>query len=137
MKKIVLIACVKSKLPYRAKAKDLYISTLFRSNMEYAHRLNPDDIYILSAKYGLVELEEEIDTYNLTLNGMGEAEKKAWAERVIASLQQKADLQNDYFIILAGNNYRKHIIPHLNSFEIPLEGLSFGQQLAELKQRLS
>jgi hypothetical protein len=137
MKRIVLVSCVKSKLPYRAKAKDLYTSTLFRSNLEYAHRLQPDAIYILSAKYGLVELEEELDTYNLTLNGMGEAQKKAWAERVLVSLRQKADLDNDHFIILAGMNYRKYITPHLHSYEIPLEGLSFGEQLGELKRRLS
>jgi hypothetical protein len=70
MKKIVLISCVKMKLSYRSKAKDLYTSTLFRSNLEYTRRLTPDAIYILSAKYGLVGLEDEIDTYNLTLNKM-------------------------------------------------------------------
>jgi hypothetical protein len=136
MKKIVLISCVKSKLPYRAKVRDLYTSTLFRSNLRYAQSLNPDAIYILSAKYGLVSLDEEIDTYNLTLNGMGEAQKKAWAARVIASLRQQADLENDHFIILAGINYRKYITPCLHSFEVPMEGLAFGQQLQELKRRL-
>ena len=137
MKTVVLISCVKSKLPFRAKAKNLYTSTLFRSCLQYARRLNPDAIYILSAKYGLVDLEEEIDTYNLTLNGMGEVKKKAWASRVLLSLQQKTDLQNDRFIILAGDNYRKYLLPHIRSYEIPLEGLSFGQQLGELKRRLA
>lgn len=136
MKKIVLISCVKKKLPYRAKAKDLYTSTLFRSNLEYARQLGPDAIYILSAKYGLVGLEDEIDTYNLTLNTMTEAQKCAWAERVLTSLREKADLNSDHFVILAGNNYRKYLIPHLHSYEIPLEGLSFGQQLVELKRRV-
>ena len=135
MKKIVLISCVKKKLSYRSKAKNLYTSTLFRSNLEYARRLNPDAIYILSAKYGLVGLEDEIDTYNLTLNAMTETQKRLWAERVLASLREKADLNSDHFVILAGNNYRKDLIPHLPSYEIPLEGLSFGQQLSELKRR--
>ena len=135
MKKIVLISCVKKKLSYRSKAKNLYTSTLFRSNLEYARRLNPDAIYILSAKYGLVGLEDEIDTYDLTLNTMTETQKRLWAERVLASLREKADLNSDHFVILAGNNYRKDLIPHLPSYEIPLEGLSFGQQLSELKRR--
>jgi hypothetical protein len=137
MKRIVLVSCVKSKLPYRAKAKDLYTSTLFRFTLKYAHRFRPDAIYIVSAKYGLVELDEELDAYNMTLNGMGEAQKKAWAERVLTSLQQKSDLHNDHFIILAAMNYRKYITPHLHSYEIPLEGLSFGEQLGELKRWLS
>lgn len=61
MKKIVLISCVSQKRSHRSKAKDLYISALFKKNLAYARRLNPDAIYILSAKYGLVDLETEID----------------------------------------------------------------------------
>ena len=89
--KIVLISCVKKKLPYRAKAQDLYISPLFRFNIEYACSLKPDAIYILSAKYGLVSLDQEIDTYNQTLNTMSESQKKAWAQKVLAELSQKTD----------------------------------------------
>jgi len=53
MKKIVLISCVKRKLPHRVPAKDLYISQLFKLSFAYAQRLRPDAIYILSAKHGL------------------------------------------------------------------------------------
>jgi hypothetical protein len=60
LKKIVLVSCVKSKLSHPAKARDLYISTLFKSNLEYACRQNPDGIYILSAKYGLLELDRKL-----------------------------------------------------------------------------
>jgi hypothetical protein len=68
---IILISCVKKKLPHRAKAQDLYISTLFRLNLDYARSLKPDAIYILSAKYGLVSLDQAIDPYDITLNNMG------------------------------------------------------------------
>lgn len=60
MKQIVLISCVNQKLPHRAKAKDMYIRTLFKLNLQYAEKLNPDGVYILSAKYGLLNLEQEI-----------------------------------------------------------------------------
>ena len=70
MKKIVLISCVSQKRTQRSKAKDLYVSVLFKKNLAYARRLNPDAIYILSAKYCLLDLETEIDPYNLTLNTM-------------------------------------------------------------------
>jgi hypothetical protein len=134
--KIVLVSCVKKKLPYRAKAKDLYISPLFRFNLEYARSFNPDAIYILSAKYGLVDLDQEIDTYDLTLNKMSEGQKKAWANKVLMDLRQKSDLVHDHYVFLAGLNYRKYLLPYLRSYEVPLEGYSFGEQLRELKRRI-
>ena len=42
MKRIVLISCVSKKLPYKAKAKDLYNNTLFKLNYQYAKSLNPE-----------------------------------------------------------------------------------------------
>jgi len=136
MMKIVLIACVKMKLSYRAKAQDLYISTFFRYNLEYARSLKPDAIYILSAKYELLGLDQEIDPYELTLNTMRVSQKKAWAQRVLIDLRVKADLENDRFIFLAGMNYRKYLIPSIHAYEVPLEGYSFGKQLRELKRRI-
>lgn len=136
MKRIVLVSCVKSKLSRRAKAKDLYISTLFKYNLRYAKSLHPDAIYILSAKYGLLELDQEIDPYEKTLNKMGEREKKAWAEEVLNNLKQKVDLKTDIFVFLAGNNYRKYLLPAMTNAQIPFEGLTFGQQLSELKRRV-
>lgn len=137
MQTIVLISCVKSKLDHPARAEDLYISTLFRSNLAYARSLKPKAIFILSAKFGLLSLERVIAPYELTLNKMGETEKKAWARRVLVDLSQKADLNNDLFIILAGENYRKYLMPGIKHVQIPFEGLSFGRQLQELKRRLS
>ena len=137
MKKIVLISCVKSKRKYPAKAKGLYTSTLFQSNLQYAYQIKPDAIYILSAKYGLLDLDQIIAPYEMTLNTMTEAEKKGWSRRVLDVLQKKADLKSDLFVILAGMNYRKYLLPELTHYEIPLEGLSFGRQLQELKRRIS
>ena len=137
MKKIVLVSCVKSKLKYPAKAKDLYTSTLFQSNLQYAYQLKPDAIYILSAKYGLLDLDQIIAPYEMTLNTMTEAEKKSWSRMVLDVLQKRANLESDLFVFLAGMNYRKYLLPELTHYEIPLEGLSFGRQLQELKRRIA
>ena len=137
MQKIVLISCVKKKLDHQAKAKELYISPLFCLNLKYAYYMNPNAIYILSAKYGLLELEQLIDPYEKTLNKMNAIERKSWAKKVIDSLKQKADLKSDLIIFLAGRIYRQHLIPEIQHFEIPLEGLPFGIQLSELKRRIS
>lgn len=81
MRTIVLISCVSKKQAHKAKVKDLYISPLFRKNLAYAQKLKPDMIYILSAKYGLLDLDTEIEPYDLTLNNMPSNEIKSWAKK--------------------------------------------------------
>jgi hypothetical protein len=68
MKRVVLISCVSRKLAHAALAKDLYVSALFQFWLRYARTLEPDNIFILSAKYGLVDLEQPLEPYNDTLN---------------------------------------------------------------------
>jgi cytoplasmic iron level regulating protein YaaA (DUF328/UPF0246 family) len=135
MAKIVLVSCVKKKLPYKAKARDLYISTLFKYSLEYAKSLNPDKIFILSAKYGLVDPEVEIEPYDKCLINMSSKETKEWADRVIDQIKKEADLKEDEFIFLAGEKYRKYLLPHISNYQIPLKGLGIGKQLHYLKMR--
>lgn len=136
-RRVVLISCAKSKLNNPAKAKDLYISPQFQKSFAYANILKPDAIFILSAKYGLVEPDQVISPYEKTLKNLSAAEKRAWAGSVLTSLRQHSDLKSDLFIFLAGQDYRKYLLPELRYFTIPLEGLSQGRQLQELNRRLS
>ncbi len=136
MRKVVLISCVSQKLDRKSKAKDLYVSTLFKKNMAYAKTLNPDKIYILSAKYGLLGLEDEIEPYNVTLNTMKVAEKKVWAEKVMSQLEKVESIEDRKFVFLAGNNYRKYLMPNLSHTEVPMEGLPIGKQLQFLTEKL-
>jgi len=137
MKKIVLISCSSKKLPKKSKAKELYSSDLFKKNLEYAISLNPDKTYILSAKYGLLDLEEEIEPYNVTLNKMNKEERENWARNVIKKLKEIVDLENNKIIFLAGHKYREFLIPEIKNYEIPLKGLGIGKQLKFLKSELS
>ncbi len=137
MGKIVLISCVSTKLPYKAKAKDLYISPLFKMNIAYAHTLKPKNIFILSAKYGLIDLEKIIYPYNQTLNTMRVEEIKKWAEKVKKQMDGKIDHKKDEIIFLAGEKYRKYLIPYFSKIQIPLQGLSIGKQLQFLKRKLT
>lgn len=136
MKRIVLIACVKSKLVHRAMARQMYVSPLFRLMLKYAEGLRPDAIFILSAKYGLLGLDEEIDDYNVTLNTMPVAQVREWAQRTLGQLRQRADLEADRFIFLASKKYREHLVPHVRSSEVPMEGLRIGEQLRFLKEQV-
>lgn len=131
--KIVLISCVSQKRSHRAAAQDLYTSTLFTLNLRYARQLKPDAIFILSAKHGLLAPEAMIDPYDVTLNTMSASALRAWAEKVRGQLAARTDPERDHFIFLAGNNYRKHLLPHIRHYDIPLEGLRIGEQLGRLK----
>ena len=77
---IVFISCVKTKLPYEEMAKNLYCSNYFKTCYRYAQFLNPAHIYILSAKYGLLEPEDVICPYEMTLNNFSLEQKKEWAK---------------------------------------------------------
>lgn len=137
MTKVVLISCVSKKLPYKAKAKDIYTSPLFKMNLKFANSFNPDKIFILSAKYGLVKLEEEIEPYNKTLNNMSDEEIKEWSNKVIKKLKENFDLEKDDFIFLAGERYRRYLIKDIKNYKIPLKGLGIGKQLKFLKENVS
>ncbi|MEZ4600728.1 MAG: hypothetical protein R2940_13145 [Syntrophotaleaceae bacterium] len=137
MKRIVLISCVSQKQTSRSLAKNLYVSPLFRLSLRYAQLLTPDGIFILSAKYGLVELDDDLDPYDQTLNTMKVQERKEWAAAVLAQLAKRADLKRDHFVFLAGDKYRKYLLAQLSFYEIPMRGLTIGRQLQFLKQDLN
>jgi len=135
MKRIVLISCVSKKLPYKSKAKDLYTNPWFKLSYKYAVSLSPDKIFILSAKYGLLNPEQEIEPYNETLNTKSTQEIKDWAQEVIIDLKKQTDLGKDEFIFLAGTKYRKFLILHIKNYKIPMQGLTIGRQLSFLKKQ--
>jgi hypothetical protein len=134
MSKVVLISCVSKKQSIKSKAKDLYISPLFKYNLKFAKSFNPTKIFILSAKYGLVDLDKEIEPYNQTLNKMSQAEIKDWSKQVLCDLRKEANFEKEEFIFLAGEKYRKYLISEIKNYQIPLKGLGIGKQLKFLKE---
>lgn len=136
-KRIVLISCVSKKLPRRSKARDLYISALFKLSLQYAEKLAPDGIFILSAKYELLPTDREVDPYEQTLNKMRDHEVRTWANRVLAQIRAAVQIDDTEFIFLAGAKYRKYLLPHMVDYQIPLYGLTIGKQLKRLKELTS
>lgn len=132
--KVVLISCVSQKLDHIAMAQELYVSTLFKLNLKYARLLEPEKIFILSAKYGLLPLEQKIDPYEQTLNNMRTQEVQDWAEKVIKQIREVCSVEETEFIFLAGEKYRKYILPHMTFVQVPLKGLRIGEQLQKLKE---
>lgn len=133
--KIGLISCTKSKMAGKCRASDMYSkSALFRAGWQYLKKYC-DKIYIMSAKYGLLEPEEIIESYNETLNTKSVRERKIWSYKIIKSLEEKVDLKNDNFIILGGHNYTQYIRLKIKNYKIPLENIrGIGNQISILNQ---
>ena len=133
MRKIVLLSCGKKKCGQRAKAGVMYKGPLFTKSLKYAKKkLNPDKIFILSAKHGLLRLDDEIEPYDKTLNNMKAVEKRQWADKVLQQLRTHTDIDNDHFVFLAGKNYCAFLMPHIKHYRVPMEGLRIGEQMAWL-----
>ena len=135
MKNIVLISCVSKKLDKKSTAQNLYISSLFKKNLIYAKSLDPSEIFILSAEHGLLKLTDEIEPYDKTLNNMRSNEIKEWSKKVVNQLKTLTDVKNDEFTFLAGEKYRKFLIPELSNVKIPMKGLKIGKQLQWLTKQ--
>ena len=133
MRTVCLVSCVGKKLNGWSSAENLYQSDWFQKARVYAQSRS-DRWFILSAYHGVIAPTDFIDPYNKTLNTMKAAERKAWANKVIYQL---SNIDADHFIILAGNRYRERITKWMDdtgySYDVPMEGLGIGQQLAWLK----
>lgn len=126
---IVFLSCGKTKAKKTCKAKDMYQGALFKKSYEYAQTLKPRKIYILSAKYKVLELEDVISPYELTLNKMTKHQQKKWAYDCYLQLKSKGQNFNEEAIFLCGDNYRKYLSQVFKNSKFPLQNLSFGNQL--------
>lgn len=120
MKKIALVTCVAPKLGIPAPAKKIYIGPIFEKIMHYANSIDPDKIFILSGKYGLLKLDQVIEPYDVNLNLVSEEALQEWSNQVLADLAKEADLEKDHFIFLTNVIYRKYLVEAIKYIEVPL-----------------
>ena len=137
-RRLFLVSCVKTKLPRRAAAKDLYISDWFRKARACVESTGCPWA-ILSAEFGLLHPDEVIRPYEKTLNAMPVAERRSWANEVLESIDLLL-VGVDTVVIFAGERYRELLEPGLRAYGVgvvvPMQGLRQGQQLAWLNDCL-
>jgi hypothetical protein len=125
---LVVVGCGAAKLDRRAPAAELYTGQHFRACLRTARALVPDGrILILSARYGLVGLADELDPYDVTVGDpgavrYGELVAQA-AERGELASQATALCSAAYVALL------RHVWPDVNT---PLAGLGIGYQRQKL-----
>ena len=125
MKTVVLISCTKSKRQVNSCTARLMYDTsdLFRKSLAYAEVISKD-IFVISAKYGLVPLNQVINHYDETLKGKRKAEKDAWGRRVAEQISELFDVKNTEFVILSGRDYYAPLQPYLPHIKLPLGNLT-------------
>ena len=123
---IVFLSCVAEKNDHRCAAKDLYISPLFQKSYAYAQQLNPDHIYILSAKHYLLELDDVISPYNLTLKDMDAESKHIWADKVVEKMKEKSIDFNEDVVFLTGTVYYQYLLDYFPNHSLPFAEAELG-----------
>ncbi|WP_422656613.1 DUF6884 domain-containing protein [Nocardioides sp.] len=131
---VVLVGCVRKKLPHPAPAKDLYDSPLFAKERTYAEATDAP-WFILSAEHGLVDPSSVIEPYDLRLSKTPRAYRRAWGNRVVELLVQAfGPLAGRVIEVHAGSAYvdaiRDLLAAQGAEVREPLQGLSMGRRLA-------
>jgi hypothetical protein len=135
MTRIAFVACSKTKDAVAAPAAALYTSALFRKSLLAAIG-DSKKVYILSAKHGVLPLDQVIEPYDLTLRNMSRDDRTAWAQSAVAQLQKvlkAGDVANFY----CGEEYTaplRRTIAQLGCRMVePLFGIPFGKRLQRLQ----
>ena len=118
MATIYLIPCVKEKLGHAAPACEMYTSNFFQSTLEYARKRQPDAIYILSGRYGLLTLDKVIEPYDVNLHHVSDEELLEWSRKVLHQLSIVSNPKADRYFIMVDEIYRKYLLPELDHYEI-------------------
>jgi len=110
---IILVGCVSLKRSYVSPARDLYISPLWEGRRAYAEERGCP-WYILSAKYGLLAPDDEIEPYDLKLDELPVDERCEWSQQVFDKLESNESvLQGKTIEIHAGKPYVEYLEPRL------------------------
>jgi len=121
MKKIALISCCKRKKSSRCLVKDMYVSESFFCNLELAENIGVSEKYVISAKHGLLEMEEEIEPYDLHIGELSKKECIKWKNGVLNRLREMHDLNETKFFIFADEDYSALIAFSLPYCEVVLK----------------
>jgi len=143
---VALVGCGRSKAETvgPVPAGSLYTGGLFKKSLLFA-RQRCQRVYIVSAEYGLLELDDPVETYDTALGDLCRGERHAWAIRAVRKLRDKMGDRPDrngppafQVVILAGAEYADLLHEELQWNRIPscrpLNGLPLGRRLQRLSR---
>jgi hypothetical protein len=98
--------------------------------LNYARKF-ADVAFVLSAKYGLIEMGQVLEPYNKTLLKMSKRERQGWVKKVMGEIESRIGIR----VVLAGKRYTEAIPPGA-IVEEPLKGMPIGKRLSFLKGQI-
>ncbi|WP_197422426.1 MULTISPECIES: DUF6884 domain-containing protein [unclassified Phenylobacterium] len=136
MADIALVACAKTKAKRPAPAAALYVSALYRKSL-LAALDRTKAVYILSAKHGLVSLDDILEPYEMTLKTMPSTTRRAWGATVAEAIRSVAK-RRDQLLLFAGEDYAAPLREPLQAqgylLQYPLGTRSLGARLQHLRE---
>lgn len=128
---LVVIPCGGRKRTERSPAGELYTGPYFLACLRWAlARTYRHRVLILSAKHGLVGLEEELDPYDVRMGDRG-----CVTEREVLAQASARGLLFEQVVALGGRGYTSVCRTVWPDCETPLDGVGgIGKQLKWLKE---
>lgn len=129
---LYLVGCGKSKRADPTAAGDLYTDPLVQKSLTYAQQeaaASGGTVRILSALHGAVELDHVLDPYDLSMNDLAAAERRAWGDRVADTLAADVEHERARLVVLAGRMYADPLRRHFPRIGEPMRGLGLGRRL--------
>lgn len=135
---LLILSCGGAKRAQAAPARDLYTGSLFRAGLRYTDaqvaKGKADAIRILSAKYGLLELGQVIEPYDLWLGAIARRKTTAkdWDVLVLQVRARLQELAPTTVTILGGELYVELVrmcAPRSATVQDPLKGFTQGMRL--------
>lgn len=135
MGQIAIMSCGSKKGKEACPAIDLYKGVLFMKHRQWAEAFC-DEIWIISAKYGLIQSSKVIDPYEISLKDFKKKDRDRWGSHVANQIRAKIPKTEKLFF-LAGAIYYEPIIrkiPH--QYEIPFKNYILGNRYALIDKLL-
>ena len=112
--RVALIGCSGEKLSHAAQIRNLYTSRRFREEVRHAQDVGYRP-FVLSARHGLLDLDEVREPYDETLEDKTPEELAEWATRVMNRLVKFLDIGPGtlYVRVYAAGVYAESLHSHL------------------------
>jgi hypothetical protein len=130
---MMIVACGAKKLDREARARDLYVGSYFKACLAYALAIAPaKDIFILSAKYGLIGINDHIEPYDLKMGEPGSVTVSALSDQA-----GFAGLDAEEVTVLGGRSYVRACRKVWPKAKAPLQELGgLFKQIAWMRKRI-
>lgn len=139
---LCVVSCGKKKTwdvskfaPQRVKAREAYVGPLVRLMIQYAERFHSGNWVILSAKYGFLWPDEEIEPYDVTFPKRVDL---AIIDKLRRQAEEKGLTRYRRIVVLGSRRYSEVVKLVFRDREVvaPLAGLGLYKMMQKLREAL-